>query len=52
MRAMLAQQELEDQINRKKKREAAANYQRELDAQVQAVRQRSIDNLTSKLARL
>lgn len=48
MRSMLARQEHEDCALKQQRREAALRYQHELDAQVQALRQRSIDSLTSE----
>ncbi len=48
MRKMLTDQEAEDIRNKEKKRQAAMRYQLELDAQLQDLRQRSIDTLQSK----
>ncbi len=49
MHQMIRDQEEEDLRNREKKHEAAMRYQRELDAQLNDLRQRSISTLKSGL---
>ena len=48
MHQMLRDQEEEDRRAREQQRAAQRRYQEELDAQVRALRQRSIDSLQSK----
>lgn len=49
---MIKDQEVEDIRNREKQRAAQRRYQEELDRQVNELRQRSIDSLTSKFITL
>lgn len=48
MHDMIRKQEREDIEKRERQRQAALKYQHELDVQVNALRQRSIDSLQSK----